>query len=242
MTGPRTAVPELVGDQQPDLVLLNDDDLGYALVRFDPRSLATLTESIGDFTDSLARAVCWSAAIDMVQEAELSLPAFVRLLVNGMGKEPSVSVLQTLHLVTARMFLFMADPGWVRNGKEDLATAAMRLLRSAEPGSDHQLAWAQLLGWTAVTPDQLDLLAGLLDGSAGVPGLAIDTELRWTLLARLAATGRAGEAEIDAERARDETDAGRGTRRPAARRFRTPSTRPRRGPCWPRATTSASRA
>jgi aminopeptidase N len=208
VTGPSTAVPELVGDQQPDLVLLNDDDLGYALVRFDPRSLATLTESIGDFTDSLARAVCWSAAIDMVQEAELSLPAFVRLLVNGMGKEPSVSVLQTLHLVTARMFLFMADPGWVRNGKEDLASAAMRLLRSAEPGSDHQLAWAQLLGWTAVTPDQLDLLAGLLDGSAGVPGLAIDTELRWTLLARLAATGRAGEAEIDAERARDQTDAG----------------------------------
>ena len=110
VTGPRTAVPELVGDRQPDLVLLNDDDLGYALVRFDPRSLATLTESIGDFTDSLARAVCWSAAIDMVQEAELSLPAFVRLLVNGMGKEPSVSVLQTLHLVTARMLAVHGRP------------------------------------------------------------------------------------------------------------------------------------
>ena len=208
VTGPRTAVPELVGDRQPDLILLNDDDLGYALVRFDPRSLATLTESIGDFTDSLARAVCWSAAIDMVQEAELSLPAFVRLLANGMGKEPSVSVLQTLHLLTARLLAFMADPASVRNSKEDLATAAMRLLRSAEPGSDHQLAWAQLLGWTAVTPDQLDLLAGLLDGSAAIPGLAIDTDLRWTLLARLAATGRAGDAEIDAELARDETDAG----------------------------------
>src|SRR6266702_987149 len=128
VAGPRTSVPELAGAAQPDLVLLNDDDLGYALVRFDPRSLATLTESIGDFTDSLARAVCWSAAIDMVQEAELSLPAFTRLLVNGMGKEPSVSVLQTLHLVTARLFLFMADPAWVRNGKGQLATAAMGLL------------------------------------------------------------------------------------------------------------------
>jgi aminopeptidase N len=209
VTGPSTAVPELVGDQQPDLILLNDDDLGYALVRFDPRSLATLTESIGDFTDSLARAVCWSAAIDMVQEAELSLPAFVRLLVNGMGREPSVSVLQTLHLVTRRMFMFMADPGWVRNGKKDLATAAVTLLHQAEPGSDHQLAWAQLLGWTAVTPEQLDLLAGLLDGSAAVPGLVIDADLRWALLGRLAATGRAGDAAIDAELERDQTDAGR---------------------------------
>jgi aminopeptidase N len=209
VTGARTAVPELAGAAQPDLVLLNDDDLGYALVRFDPRSLATLTESIGEFTDSLARAVCWSAAIDMVQEAELSLPAFVRLLAAGMGQEPSVSVLQTLHLLTARFFVTMADPQWVREGKEQLATVAVRLLRSAEPGSDHQLAWAQLLGWTAVTPEQLDLLAGLLDGSAEIPGLAVDTELRWTLLERLAATGRAGDAEIDAELERDATDAGR---------------------------------
>jgi aminopeptidase N len=102
----------------------------------------------------------------------------------------------------------MADPRWVTEGREQLATAAVRLLRSAEPGSDHQLAWAQLLGWTAVTPEQLDLLAGLLDGSAEIPGLAIDTELRWTLLERMAATGRAGDAEIDAELARDPTDAG----------------------------------
>jgi aminopeptidase N len=102
----------------------------------------------------------------------------------------------------------MADPQWVRQGKEQLATAAVRLLRSAEPGSDHQLAWAQLLGWTAVTPEQLDLLAGLLDGSAEIPGLAVDTELRWTLLERLAVTGRAGDAEIDAELERDATDTG----------------------------------
>ncbi len=209
VAGARTAVPELVGDAQPDLILLNDDDLGYAIVRFDPRSLETLTESIGKFTDSLARAVCWSAAIDMVQDAELSLPAFVRLLTGGMGQEPSVSVLQTLLLVTARLFVLMADPQWVREGKEQLATAATSLLHCAEPRSDHQLAWAQLLGWTAITSDQLDLLAGLLDGSAEVRGLAVDTELRWALLGRLAATGRAAEAEIDAELARDATDTGK---------------------------------
>ena len=209
VAGARTPVPELAGAAQPDLVLLNDDDLGYALVRFDARSLATLTEGIGEFTDSLARAVCWSAAVDMVQEAELSLPAFVRLLAVGMGSEPSVSVLQGLHMLTARLLRSMADPAWVGAGKQQLATAAVGLLWSAEPGSDHQLAWAQLLGWTATTPDQLDLLAGLLDGSAEVPGLAVDTELRWALLERLAATGRAGDAEIDAELERDATDAGR---------------------------------
>jgi len=209
VTGPRTAVPELVGVAQPDLILLNDDDLDYALIRFDPRSLTTVTESIGAFTDSLPRALCWSAAIDMVREAEMPLPAFIRMLAGGMGHEPSVSVLDDLRRVTERLLVTMADPAWVPEGRRQLATAAMPLLRSAEPGSDHQLVWAQLLTRTAVTPDQLDLLAGLLDGSAEVPGLAVDTELRWALLGRLAATGRAGDPEIDAELERDATDDGR---------------------------------
>jgi aminopeptidase N len=94
-------------------------------------------------------------------------------------------------------------------GKELLASEAILLLRAAEPGSDHQLAWAQFLAATAVTPEQLDLVAGLLDGSTEVAGLAVDTELRWSLLRRLAATGRAADAEIDAELALDSTDAGR---------------------------------
>jgi aminopeptidase N len=82
-------------------------------------------------------------------------------------------------------------------------------VRAAEPGSDHQLAWMQLLAWTATTPEQLDLLSGLLDGTAEISGLTVDAELRWSLLRRLAATGRAGDAQIDAELYRDATDAGR---------------------------------
>jgi aminopeptidase N len=209
VTGARTDVPGLAGQAQPDLILLNDDDLGYALIRFDPRSLATLEESIGQFTDSLARTVCWTAVLDMVAQAELSVPAFVRILVSGMGMEPNISLLQTLHMTAARLMATTADPAWLPAGKELLATAALPLLRAAEPGSDQQLAWMQLLVWTSVTPGQLDFLGGLLDGSAVLPGLTVDTELRWSLLRRLAATGRAGDAEIDAELARDATDAGR---------------------------------
>jgi len=209
VTGPRTAVPELAGVAQPDLILLNDDDLTYAIVRFDDRSLATLIESAGGFTDSLARTVSWSAVLDMVQRAELPVPAFVKILLSGMGAEPVVSVLQILHMTAARLMAVNADPAWLPEGKAQLATAAVELLRSAEPGSDHQLAWAQLLSWTAVTPEQLDFLAGLLDGTEEIPGLAVDTELRWALLRRLASTGRAGDTQIDAELAADATDAGR---------------------------------
>ena len=209
VTGARTPVPELAGQPQPDLVLLNDDDLSYALIRFDQRSLDTLKTSIGKFADGLARSVSWSAVADMAGQAELSVPAFVSIVAAGMGSEKSVSVLQLLLAEVNRLLASTADPAWVGAGKELLASRAVELLGSAEPGSDHQLAWAQLLGWTAVTNEHLDLVAALRDGGAEVAGLTVDTELRWAFLRRLAATGRVSDAEIDAEFARDPTDAGR---------------------------------
>ena len=209
VTGARTPVPDLAGLPQPDLVLLNDDDLGYAIVRFDERSLSTLTTSIGAFRDGLARTICWSAVLDMAAQAELSVPAFVKIVTAGMGHEPSVSVLQQLHRSTAQRIMTSADPAWAAEGKRQLAAAGIELLRSAEPGGDHQLAWAQLLGWSATSDDQLDLLEGLLDGSQQVAGLNVDTELRWTLLARLVAMGRAESAQIEAELERDNTNTGR---------------------------------
>ncbi len=208
VTGPVTVVPGLIGQPQPDLIVLNDGDLGYALVRFDERSLRTLSSSIGELADPLARAVCWTALMDMTEQAELGLPAFYAMLARGMGSESSVAMLQVL-LDKARSLLeTIGDPGWAAAGKAELAAAALPLLCAATPGGDRQLAWIQLLSWTASTDEQLGLLAGLLDGAEALPGLVVDTELRWALLQRLASAGRAGEAEIAAELDRDATDAG----------------------------------
>ena len=105
-----TAVPDLDGLAQPDLIVLNDDDLGYAIIRFDPRSLATLATSISDIEDALTRAVCWSAVIDMVRQAEFSVQAFTTMLVNGIATERSESILQMLHSVAAMVMAQLADP------------------------------------------------------------------------------------------------------------------------------------
>jgi aminopeptidase N len=236
LTGARTEVPGLTGQPQPDLILLNDDDLDYAIIRFDERSLATLTESIGRFRDGLARTICWTAVIDMTGQAELSVPAFAAILAAGMGSESSVSVLRELHDHASQFLSFSSDPARVRDVKRQLAAEAIRLLRTAARESDHQLVWAQMLGWTATAPDQLDLLAGLLDGSEVIDGLAIDTELRWRLQRRLAAMGRAGDAQIDAELTRDRTNAGR--RHAAACRASVPDAE-HKGAAW-QALTEAS--
>jgi aminopeptidase N len=208
VTGELTGVPDLIGRPRPDVILLNDDDLGYAITRFDPQSLDVLAEHIGTFDSPLPRAVAWSAAIDMLQRAEMSVPRFFRMVANGMRSETSVSLLQTLHQVTRGVARHLADPAWLPTGLAELAAVGVELLCAAEPGGDLQLAWAQMLTWAASTPQQLDLVAGLLDGSTVLPGLTVGTDLRWTLLQRLAVTGRADDERIDAELARDATDTG----------------------------------
>jgi aminopeptidase N len=209
VAGPRTVVPALAGQARPDLILLNDDDLGYALIRFDAHSLGTLEESIGQVADPLARTLCWSAVLDMAAQAEMSAPAFLRILIRGTAGETSVTLLQLVFGVAQDLILgIFADPDWASTGKAELATGGVRLLLAADAGTDLQLSWAQLLSWSATLPAQLDRLRGLLDGSAGVHGLVVDADLRWAMLRRLAATGRATDEQIDTELRRDPTDEG----------------------------------
>ncbi|HEX5565994.1 MAG TPA: aminopeptidase N [Streptomyces sp.] len=206
--GERTEVPELVGARRPAVVLLNDDDLSYAKVRLDTESLATVTGHLGDFTESLPRALCWASAWDMTRDGEMAARDYLGLVLSGIDKESDIGVVQSLHgQVRAALDLYAA-PDWRETGLLRWSEAALEHLRAAEPGSDHQLAWARALAMTARTDAQLDLLAGLLDGSQEIEGLTVDTELRWALLHRLAATGRADEDAIAAELERDRTAAG----------------------------------
>ena len=61
----------------------------------------------------------------------------------------------------------------------------------------------------ACTDAQLGAVRGLLSGSTPVEGLDVDTDLRWELLIALVAGGQAGEAEITATLAADDTATGR---------------------------------
>jgi len=206
--GELTAVPELIGKRRPAVFLLNDDDLSYAKVRLDEASLAFVTEHLGDFESSLPRALCWASAWDMTRDAELATRDYLSLVLSGIGKESDIGVVQSLHRQVKLAIELYADP----NARETLLTrwtdATLAHLRSAAPASDHQLAWARAFAATARTPEQLDLLEGLLEGRETIEGLAVDTELRWAFVQRLAAVGRFDETEIAAEYERDRTAAG----------------------------------
>jgi aminopeptidase N len=209
VVGARTAVPELVGEPRPDLVLVNDDDLTYAKIRLDDRSLRTLVDGgIARITESLPRALGWSAAWDMTRDAEMATRDYVRLVTAGIASVSDITVVQTV-LRQARLAVQQyAAPGWRATGLAELAAALRDLLTAAAPGSDHQLAYVNAFAAVARSEADLAFLGGILDGTAVPDGLAVDADLRWTLIQALASGGVLGAADIDAELARDATATG----------------------------------
>jgi aminopeptidase N len=210
VTGARTVVPELAGQPRPDLVLVNDEDLTYAKIRLDEHSLRTLVDSIGDFTDSLPAALCWSAAWDMCRDGEMAARDYVRLVLSGISSVADISVVQTLLRQASVAVRRLADPGWRPAGLALMASTLRGLLDGAPAGSDAQLAYVRSFAGAATSAEDLALLAGLLDGSVALDGLAVDTDLRWALLSRLVSRGADGfgRERIESELDRDATDAG----------------------------------
>ncbi|MFE0426607.1 aminopeptidase N [Streptomyces sp. NPDC058953] len=203
-----TPVPLPEGTRRPAVILLNDDDLSYAKVRLDEESLRVVTEHLGDFAESLPRALCWASAWDMTRDGELATRDYAALVLSGIGKETDIGVVQSLHRQVKLAIDLYASPATREDLLHTWAGEALTRLRTAEPGGDHQLAWARAFAAAARTDGQLELLAGLLDGNATIEGLVVDTELRWAFVERLAATGRVDEAGIAAEYERDRTAAG----------------------------------
>jgi aminopeptidase N len=208
VAGETTVLPELAGIARPDLVLVNDEDLTYAKIRLDPVSLKTLISSIGLMEDSLAAALCWSAAWDMCRDAEMAARDYVQVALSGASSKTDISVVQTLLRQATVAVRRYADPVWRAEGLELLAKSMRSLAADAAPGSDDQLAYINALIGVATSAADLALLAGLLDGTEVLDGLKVDTDLRWSLLHRLVSRGVLGSADIEAELDRDPTDAG----------------------------------
>ena len=206
--GPRTQVPELVGVRRPALLLVNDDDLAYAKVRLDPRSLATAVAHLDKFTDSLPRTLVWTAAWDATRDGETSARDFVDLVLGNIAHETDSSViLVLLRQLTTALDLYVAP-----EHRDATATAAadrlLALTQAAPAGSDQQLQLAKAFAARARTDAHLDVVTEILDGRRALEGLSIDTDLRWELLTALVAGGRAGDADIAAQQAADPTATG----------------------------------
>jgi aminopeptidase N len=206
--GERTAIPQLVGEPAAAVLLLNDEDLTYAKLRLDDRSMAVVIEHIVGLDNSLARALCWAAAWDMLRDGELAARDYVRLVTAGVPFETDINLMTATLRQAQSAIIFYADPAWIPSGWRLLADTAREQLAGAEPGSGFQLMWARMYAAAAYGEFDLRVLRGWLDG-IGVPDrLTLAADLRWAVVQSLVARGALGPDEIEAELDTDRTASG----------------------------------
>lgn len=207
--GASTSVPQLVGRVRPALILVNDDDLAYAKIRLDEASMRTALSSLRDIEDPLARALVWGAAWDATRDAETPASDYVDLVLDNLDAETEST---TIRLALAQ--LAQAARSYVHPAKraatiERAGDRLWQLARKADAGSDAQFQFVGAFAGLASTEEHVAILRGLLDGSSPLEGLEVDSDLRWQLLDGLVLNGAAGEQEIAAELASDDTATGR---------------------------------
>ncbi|WP_125774946.1 aminopeptidase N [Antribacter gilvus] len=207
--GARTDVDDVLALDRPALVLLNDDDLAYAKIRLDTRSLSVAIEHLAQISDPLARSLVWGSVWDAVRDGETPASDYVRLVLGNIASETESTTIRTTlgqlalaakqYVVPERRAAVLAEAG----------DTLWALAQDAAAGSDLQFQLVKFFAHLASTEAHVAALRGLLDGTGSLDGLEIDTDLRWELLEGLVLNGAAGDAEIDATLADDDTATGR---------------------------------
>jgi aminopeptidase N len=208
VVGDRTEIPQLVGRKRPDLLLVNDDDLAYAKIRLDERSFETAVEHLDGFGDSMPRSLVLGAVWDMTRDGEAPARAFVEVALQAIAQETDSTVLRLLLAQLSTTARIYTAPERREEVVAHVTQTLLDLARAAEPGSDQQLQLVMAFAQGARTPEHVDLVRGLYEGSGELEGLAVDADMRWTLLTSLVAAGAAGEDEIERELDRDSTASG----------------------------------
>ena len=115
--------------RQPDLVLLNDDDLDYALIRFDARSHHDPDRGRSATSPTRSPARCaGTRPSTWLREAELPFPVFVRMLAGAWARSPRSRCCRSCTRSPAQLLTLAGDPAWVPDGKAELAERGARLL------------------------------------------------------------------------------------------------------------------
>ncbi|UYM05133.1 aminopeptidase N [Solicola gregarius] len=187
-----------------ELILLDVHDETWARFRHDPQTVSGLVDAWPRITDPVTRASVWLGLRDSVDDADIDTGLAVSLVESAIPHETEDITVQALAGWSRRSLLdrYLSDP---RTARQRLSGAYGLRLDSAPPGSALQLAAAR--GFVTLTSDA-DLLQRWISGEAP-HGLAIDDELRWTVVTQLARWGGVDVDAIARELERDPSSSGR---------------------------------
>jgi aminopeptidase N len=201
-----TALPELVGKPNANMVIPNATDLTWANVKLDAATVAAAPAELSAVPQAQARAVVWTALIDGVALAEIDPRHLLAVLTTSWASESNQSIINRVGLVMTQRII----PAFIPLDEQEsanavIAKAADLMLAQAEPGSSRALVAAR---YVATSSADEALLGRWAAGEQLPEGLDGDSDFRWVVLGNLARRGSIGSAELDAALDQDRTMAG----------------------------------
>ena len=212
-SGAQTKVPELAGTACPDLVYANYQNWGYAKVQLDQRSFETTREHLAGVSDPMLRTMLWHSLWNAVRDARLPLNDFIPVVLKNAPQEKDYvllgDVLGKAAVAKAYIDEMGIDNAWARQTRKALEEMAWNGTLASKGDDNFQRRWFGAYVGMASTPDALARLAAVLDGQTRVDGLAINQDLRWSIISHLSRYNYAGsDALVKAEQERDKSDTG----------------------------------
>jgi aminopeptidase N len=194
--------------KRPALLLLNDGDLTYAKVRFDPDSFRTVRANLRGLPEPLTRAVVWNALRDAVRDGELPATDYLETARAHLPYETDLALVEAvLAFARAHVADRLLTPDQRPAALATLADLCRDLIRRTEDGDNPGLRLIAVRQFIAAAAHPDTIAAWLADGT--VPGgPELDPDLRWRVLARLAVLGATDEDAIAAELDRDPSATG----------------------------------
>ncbi len=213
--GAKTAVKALDGAACPDLVYPNYQDWGFVKVELDQRSFETARSSLANVEDPLLRSMLWQSLWDGVRDAKLPLNEFIKVALNNAPQEKDYTLLGDVlgKVATSKQYLdaMNLDNAYSRQAARDLENMAWNGAVAAKGNDNFQRRWFNHYIGVASSQEALARLAGILDGKSTLEGLALNQDLRWSIIGRLNRFGYPGAASlVEVEQARDKSDTGQG--------------------------------
>lgn len=183
-----------------DLVVINDEDLTYAVTRFDPRSTRTALTLASTIQDVTTRAVVWSTLWLAVRDGLLSASTYVEAVLRHAPAESDDAVLERL-MATVGVAISQYVPARERPRLRRLCVDACVEVLHRDLSEDRRREWAGLFltairSLDDVTAFEQDVLE---EAARGVSVLIPSNQaMRWQALTVLAARGEIDQEELDA--------------------------------------------
>lgn len=204
-----TQVDAAEGLDRPDVIIVNDADLTYAKVRFDPASMETAARRLSDFDDSLTQLLVLATLWDEVRDGERPVQDYIDTVLAHLGSITHSSGLLTQMRQLETAVGTYLPPNERAQAQTALADRFTQLLQTVDEGTDQAFQFVRGFIKHAHTEAQLTTLKSWLEETtAEVFGITIDTDLTWEILISLSAHDELDDSAIESMIGRDPSATG----------------------------------